>query len=459
MAKKENIKGTNVSRTKKDLRKRLPIENKIDRNVEKESEDNKTLEDTKEEINAKEVVIEKKTGFNVIEVVLIMIITLLFGGVLGGFITYTAVDCNPTTIEGEKLPNELSEFVQVYEELKENYYDTIDNNKLLEAGIEGMISYLGDPYSNYIDQEGSEDFYQRVDGEYIGIGAEVMKLQDDRVIITGFLENSAAEEVGILVNDELLKVNDQEIGSLTLNEVAKLLKGEEGSKVSIVVKRGEEEKTFIITRKKVEITSVTKEIIEKNNHKVGVLTIDVFAANTFNQFEKAFLELQDQGIDSLVVDVRNNSGGHLNVVEQIASLFVPKGKIIYQLETKGVKQPIYSTRSTKFDLPVVVLMNEDSASASEILAAALKESYGATLVGAKTYGKGTVQTMHQLSSGASIKYTIQKWLTPEGNWINETGIAPDVEVLMDQSYYENPSNDTDNQLQKTLEVLTSNESE
>lgn len=455
--KKEIVKGTNVSRNRKKSVEKIDPSMKNEVKTEHLEHEEVAFKDTKEnkkEMEPVEIIVEKKVGFNAIEVVLIMVITFLFGGFIGGFAMYTLKGDVVHVGENKKMPSELAELVEVYDEIKENYYDQVDNQKLLEAGIKGMMSYLGDPYSSFMTDEETEDFNQTVSGEYVGIGAEISMVKDGPVKISKIFKNSGAEDAGLQVGDQIIKIGDEDAKEFTTSDVSSRLKGKENTMVTITILRGEEEKTITITRKKIDIPSVTSEVITQNEKKVGLLTIDIFAANTFTQFESLLLELQGQNIDSLIIDVRDNTGGHLNVVEEIASLFVPKGSILYQLETKGVKEPVYSTRNTNFTLPVVVLTNGNSASASEILAAALKESYGATLVGSKTFGKGTVQTTMELSSGAQIKYTIQKWLTPNGNWIHGTGITPDYVVETGDVFELSPVETEDITLQKALEVLT-----
>ena len=424
-----------------------PVKKVVEREKEKEP-----VKKIVEEEKVKEVIVEKKVGFNFIEVVIIMIITLIVGGLVGAFIVSSAHKNDfPLLDSGESVPSELAEFIQVYNEIKENYYDEIDGKELMEAGIAGLIDYLGDPFSTYMNKEESDEFNQQVNGSYVGIGAEVTKLEDGTVQIVTLFDNGAASNAGLKVKDQIVAVEDQDVTGMELDEVSDLLQGVEGTSVNVTIIRDGETKVYSLVRRKVDIPSVTSDVIERDDHKIGMIVIDIFAENTYTQFEQELLRLQTKEIDSLIIDVRGNTGGHLSVVENIASLFVPKGEIIYQLETKGIKQPIFSTHVADFKLPVVVLMNRGSASASEILAAALKESYGATLVGETTYGKGTVQTTRILSSGAQIKYTIQKWLTPNGNWINGEGIKPDIEVSLTN---EDIINGKDTQLEKAIEVLT-----
>ena len=220
------------------------------------------------------------------------------------------------------------------------------------------------------------------------------------------------------------------------------------SDLPLLIKRGEDQFDVSVLREKVDITSVTSDTYTIDHHKIGYIKIDIFASNTQKQFKKVLESLEKDGIDSLIIDVRDNSGGYLTVVSEMASMFLDKSKIIYQLDTKGVKEPIYSLTKEKRTYPIAVLINKGSASASEILASALKESYGAFVVGVPSYGKGTVQKSFTLETGSTIKYTTQKWLTPDGNWIHEKGVLPTIEVEYDKT------GDVDTQLQKALEVLS-----
>ena len=396
-------------------------------------EEIKKEEDTTKEEKIREVVVERKTGFNYIEVIVIMIITLILGAVIGSFITYIFKDEKPITTSGTSIPTELEEFVKTYNNIVTDYYEDVDHDKLLEAGINGMLEYLDDDYSMYMNTETSENFNEQVEGKYKGIGVEIMQTTDGVVSISKVFKNTPASKAGLKVGD-IFDSKEKEI--------------------SVVVKRDGEEKEFKLSLDEVEIESVTSKVFEQNKKKIGYIDISIFASNTATQFEKKLLELEGKGIDSLVIDVRDNSGGYLSTVTDIASLFMNKSKVIYQLDTKGVIEQVYAKTNTSRKYSISVLINQNSASASEILAAALQESYGAKVVGVNSFGKGTVQKAYQLESGATVKYTIQKWLTPNGNWINEKGVTPDIKVEMEGDYYKNPSDETDNQLQKALEDIS-----
>ena len=412
--------------------------------------ENKKVED-EQNASVREIIVEKKVGFNYLEVILIMIITLIIGGFLGGFVNQFVT--KPTKQESSTVSDEFQEFLNTYEDIKENYYGEIDEGEMLNAGIKGMIDYLGDKYSVYMDEEETEEFNEQVEGKYVGIGTEIMQLEDGSVVVSNPFEGSPAAKAGLQAGDVIIRVNDTDVTGKTSSEVSNLIKKSADSTVNITVRRDDEEKTFTIERETIEIESVDSSVFDVNDKKVGYIYISIFAANTYQQFEQALEDLEKDGIDSLVIDVRSNSGGYLDCVTEIASLFLGKGKVIYQLDTKGIVEKIYDETKTKRDYPIAVLINSSSASASEILAASLKESYGAEVVGVNSYGKGTVQRAYQLENGATVKYTIQKWLTPDGNWINEVGVEPTLRVEMNVDYYQNPSDETDNQLQEALKKV------
>jgi len=402
--------------------------------IKKENKDSNI--DNIEEISKEDVVVIKKDGFNLLEVILIMFITLFFGGLLGSSLTY-AINKDDNSVNKTSVPVELREFISTYKDILNTYYEEIDSNDLLNAGIEGMIEFLGDKYSIYMDQTESESFTQEVDGNYVGIGTEIMINYIDNdpknfeITVTDAFTYGPAYEAGIRNEDVIIKIDDVSIEGLSIKDVSTKLKGKVNTTVKVTVRRGTEQLDFNVVRRNIQIQSVSSEMKVHNNKNVGYIKIDTFAANTTNQFEKELIKLEDQKIDSLIIDVRDNSGGYLTTVTSIASMFLDKSKVIYQLDTKGIIEKVYSNTSKFRNYPVVVLINENSASASEILAGCMMESYGASIVGVNSLGKGTVQKAYQLSNGATVKYTIQKWLTPNGNWIHEIGIKPTVYVEED----------------------------
>lgn len=432
-----------MARKKKDS---LNEEEKI---VEEIHEDERITE----EDNVREVIVEKKVGFNFLEVILIMIITLVIGGFLGTVVTRFTVK-STSCIKNEVINDQYKEFIDTYNDIKKNYYEEIDEDALLDAGIKGMLDFLGDKYSVYMNKEETEIFNEEVEGKYEGIGVEIIQNEDGTVSIHRVFENSPAKKAGLLVGDVIKKVGDTDVTGKTSAEISDMIKKSKEVSVNVTVLRDNKEISFDLERKSIDIESVQIKTFEKNEKKIGYIQLSVFASNTTEQFKAKLKELEKENIDGLVIDVRSNSGGYLTCVTDIASMFLERGKVIYQLDTKGIVEQIRDESKEKRTYPIAVLVNGGSASASEILAGALHESYGAYLVGHSTYGKGTVQRAYTLESGATVKYTIQKWLTPEGNWINETGLTPTHPVDLDVKYITNPVDENDNQLQTALEEVS-----
>lgn len=432
-----------MARKKKDS---LNEEEKI---VEEIHEDERITE----EDNVREVIVEKKVGFNFLEVILIMIITLVIGGFLGTVVTRFTVK-STSCIKNEVINDQYKEFIDTYNDIKKNYYEEIDEDALLDAGIKGMLDFLGDKYSVYMNKEETEIFNEEVEGRYEGIGVEIIQNEDGTVSIHRVFENSPAKKAGLLVGDVIKKVGDTDVTGKTSAEISDMIKKSKEVSVNVTVLRDNKEISFDLERKSIDIESVQIKTFEKNEKKIGYIQLSVFASNTTEQFKAKLKELEKENIDGLVIDVRSNSGGYLTCVTDIASMFLERGKVIYQLDTKGIVEQIRDESKEKRTYPIAVLVNGGSASASEILAGALHESYGAYLVGHSTYGKGTVQRAYTLESGATVKYTIQKWLTPEGNWINEKGLTPTHPVDLDVKYITNPVDENDNQLQTALEEVS-----
>lgn len=391
-----------------------------------------------------------KNSFNTIEVVVIMVITALFGALIGSAVTYFK------DTGGIKIYNkDLKELISTYHAVVDDYYEEINRDELLEAGIKGMIEYLNDPYSSYLDSDTSEEFNEKLEGEYIGLGAEISQNTKTRILtVTKIYENSPALASGLKEGDIICKVADKDVSELEIDDITSIIKdGKVGTTVKLDIKRNEEDMVVEFTRGFVELPSVTGEVIEKDEKKIGLITIEVFAKNTAKQFKKVVEDLQSKKVEYLILDVRNNSGGYLTSVKAIAEMFLDKKDVVFIIKDKDTEEKQLSSNKKLITLKTVVLMNGGSASASEILASSLNENLGVDLVGLKTYGKGSVQKTKTLSSGATIKYTIQKWLTPSGKSIEKQGIKPTVEVEMDKAFYDDPIKEKDNQLAKAIEVV------
>ena len=389
--------------------------------------------------------INKNNKFSMMEVVALMIITTIFGMFTGGILMYRKGALNTG------LKKELNEFVDTYTEILNDYYDDVSEEGLLEAGVSGMISYLGDPYSVYMNKEEATDFNEKLKGEYVGIGTEIIQYEDGKIEFYSVTEDGPAYKAGVRKGDTLIKVGGKDTSELELSEVSSIVKGKEGEEVELVVLRDNEELTFKVKRQNIDIDSVNSEIITYKDKKIGYIVIDIFALNTAKQFEDDLKKLEKEKFDYLILDVRGNSGGYLSTVTDVLSLFLEKGKVVYQLKTKDKIEKISDKTEEKRTYPIAVLVNGGSASASEVLTAALKENNKAKIIGTSTFGKSKVQRTQELSNGSTIKYTFQEWLTPTGDSVNEKGIAPDYEVTYAASDLENPY---DSQLQKALDVLT-----
>lgn len=391
-----------------------------------------------------------KATFNFLEVIIIMIITALFGAFIGSSVVYFS---NGNNAELRVENTDLAEFVATYNNLLSDHYTKLDKNELLAAGIKGMIEYLDDPYSAYMDKQESDSFNQQIDGNYVGMGVEIQQKEDKSIVIVTIFDGSPAQKAGFMLGDTIVKVGDKSVAGMDADDVVKLIKGKAGTKVKITVKRDGKEKVMEITRAAVDIPSVSSEVFDNNGKKVGYIRIEVFARNTAIQFEEALKKLELADVKGLIIDVRGNSGGYLSVVTEIASKFLDNNDVVYQLETKGVIKKVYALSVEKCTLPVIMLVDGGSASASEILASALSENNSSVLIGTKTFGKGTVQQAYQLNNGATIKYTIQAWLTPKGNKIDKVGVLPTKEIKLNEEYYKNPISENDNQLQAAISAI------
>ena len=262
-------------------------------------------------------------------------------------------------------------------------------------------------------------------------------------------DDSPAYNAGLKEGDVILKVGEEDVTKKSLSAIAAIVKGEKNTSVKMTIKRDNEEMEVEIVRAVVDTVSVTGELIEKNDKRIGYLEISIFASNTTKQFKSELKKLERENIDSLIIDVRGNTGGYLTTVTDIISMFTKKGDVIYQLKTKDKIEKILDNTEEERDYPIVVLADGGSASASEVLTGALSETYGAKIVGTKTFGKGRVQKVYTLSSGALFKYTYQEWLTPNGKYIDKEGIKPDIEIA-----YESNKEGKDNQKTKAIEELS-----
>ena len=382
--------------------------------------------------------------FKTKEVVCLLLVTVVVSLVMGGLVTYNVI------LKGAKVDDELQEFIENYDYVVDNYYGNVDKNKLIDSAIAGMLSSL-DNNSAYVGGSDS-NFSIFLEGNYEGAGIQVTTTDNNNIIIYSVFDGTPASKAGLKSGDVIVKLNDKDTSNMSLEEFSKLVKSQDGS-FTITYKRDGAEKTVKLKNDIVELKSVSSKTIERDNRNIGYIRLTIFANNSDEQFEKALNNLEKQDIDGLVIDLRGNSGGHLKTAENIISLFLDSSHPIYQIKSKDGQKKFYSNGKETKKYKIAVLIDSSSASASEVVTSALKEQYGATVVGENSYGKGTVQELQTLSNGEQYKLTTKTWLTSKGKGIDKKGIEADYSITLNNEYLENPSDENDNQLQKALEVI------
>ena len=341
------------------------------------------------------------------------------------------------------LASDLARFRAIIDEY---YLGEVDDTKLKESAIKGYIEGLGDEYSEYITKEEYEEYKINIMGNYVGIGIYMSVYKDtDEIVILSPIEGSPAEEAGILPGDIILKVNGIEYDGEHLDEASAAIKGEEGTKVKIEIKRNEEIINLEVERRKVIVNPVKSEI---KNGNIGYIKLTSFDEDTSKIFKEKYEELQKQNINSLIIDLRDNGGGIVQEALTIADYMLEKdAKMLITVNKKENEEIEKSKYDPIITIPVVILVNENSASASEILAGALKDNNRAKIVGTKTYGKGVIQELLTLKDGSAIKLTTEEYYTPNRTKINNVGIEPDELVENDENIEE------DLQLKKAIEMV------
>ena len=422
------------------------IINNKEENVKNNIDNRKKKKDKKKKIG---IFSKEKESYSFDEVFSITIFSLLLG-VLACFSVLTILNKGKNYFV---LSKELAKFVDAYDAIVNNYYKEVDKDKLVESAINGMVSSIGDEYTSYSDKDVTDNFNETVNGKYMGIGALIMKNEKDLVIYKVF-EDSPSYRAGLKDGDIILKLDDKDTKDMSVNDIASIVKNDDNKEVKLLVKRGEENLDITIVKDMVELPVVSGKVINHNDKKIGYISLSIFSSVASEQFNKELVKLEKEGISGLVIDVRGNSGGYLTTVTDIVSYFLKKGDIIYKLEVNDKVTVRKDKTKESRDYPVAVLIDKNSASASEILASSIKESYNGYVVGTNSYGKGTVQQTLVLSDGSMIKYTIEKWLTPLGNWINEEGVVPTNYVELSSEYLNNPVFENDNQLNEALELVS-----
>lgn len=394
----------------------------------------------------------EKKGYSLIHVIIIIVATSIISGITTGIIYTNSTTNNGISYSELIVDKNVQEFLEVYSEIVNDYYEDVDKEEMVQSAISGMMEYLDESYTTYLDQNEADSLMNQLNGTYNGIG---ITIKEGRVV--NVLKNSPAQKAGVLSNDVIVSVNGQSVEGKTSDEIVLMIK-ENSQNVVLGVYRDDAFLSFTMSVETLNVPSVSYNMIE--NTKIGYIQLSVFSSSVSEEVEYALTKLKEQGMERIILDLRNNTGGYLDQAYNTASLFLEKGKVIYSLSTKDGSQ-VYSDEDNKSEkYPIVVLVNKSTASAAEVLGAALKDSYGATLVGTITYGKGKVQHTYSLNDGGLVKYTSSKWLRPNGTCVDTIGIKPDYivdnEYVYDNTDLENPVviDIIDNQLNKSIELLS-----
>jgi carboxyl-terminal processing protease len=334
--------------------------------------------------------------------------------------------------------------------INENYYKEIPIEKIQEGVLHGLFQSLDDPYSNYMNEKEFEEFNEQSTGTYGGIGIIVTAGKGDFITIVSPIEDTPGEAAGLKSGDKIIEANGTEVFSETMDEAIDIMKGEPNTDVTLKIKRGQEIFDVSITRELIVLKSVKSRVVDD----YGVLRITMFDNKVSDEFDENIKDLLSKDIEGLIIDLRNNPGGSLSEVVEIADKILGEQLIVYTETRDGVKQE-YSSDPSKINLPITVLVNEGSASASEILTGAIQDSESGTVIGTNTFGKGLVQSVMPLNDGTGFKLTTSQYFTPSGRYIHDVGIAPDITVELPESYFEleDPTDSDDVQLQKAIEIL------
>ena len=400
---------------------------------------------------------EKRNSQQVYKTIMLIIITVLITALVTTIVIYNfVIKSGKIAIKSEDnsslsgLEATLASFRSV---LEEKYMGEIDDEALIEGAIKGYVSALGDPYTTYYTKEEMDELMEETTGNYVGIGIYMtLDIDNNAIYVVKPMEDSPAEEAGIQAGDLITKVDGKEYSGEELDQASNAIKGEEGTTVKLEILRDGETKELEVERRKI----VVSHIVEKKFDNIGYLLIEDFDGGCAKEFEEKYKELESQGIDRLIIDLRNNGGGVVDEAVSIADMLLDKDDtILITKDKKGNEEITKSEHNPTITMPVVVLTNGYSASASEILVGALQDNERATIVGTKTYGKGVIQEVDRLNDGSGLKITIEEYYTPNKNEINKVGIEPDEEIDLSNEVKEQGTytDEEDNQLQKAIEII------
>lgn len=394
---------------------------------------------------------EKKIYRTIMLIIVVALVTFILTTCVMSNNTYKKDGSYTNISENLKLNTKLNTIKKI---INEDFLGEVDETKLTEAAIKGYVEGLDDEYTEYFTKEEMEEFKTETEGNYVGIGIYMLKnTKDNNIIVLSAIKGSPAEEAGLKTGDIIKKVNDKEYTAEEFEKIASDIKGKAGSKVKLEIQRGEETLTFEIERKKIELYPIESEVLEND---IGYINISSFCEDCSSKFKENYDKLKRKNIKSLVIDLRNNGGGIVDEALEILDSILDKDSImLITADKKGEEKIEKAKKKPTIEVPIVVLVNENTASSSEIFAAALKENNKAKIIGTKTYGKGVIQESITLSDGSGIKITTEEYYTPNRNKINKIGITPDIEVDLEEKTKNitEISRDQDTQLKKAIETL------
>lgn len=382
-------------------------------------------------------------SLDILDLLIVVVVVAIFSCLVTGAILTAKYQKNYSGIDYDIVSDtNLSNFIKTYSEVVDNFYEEVDSQGMIESALDGMMKYLEDNYSIYLNKDDSTSLNETLDSSYEGIGTHALGN-----VIVNVYKDSPADKAGIKVDDVIVEINGNVIDNKNYYLMSEYL-NESGKDNTIVVERKGERITFTLSVATVSIPVVYTKVIEKNENNIGYLSLSQFSTKSYDEFKKGLESLEDKGITSLIIDLRDNTGGYLNSAKDITSLFIKKGELLYSLQNKDEVKEVKDETKDYREYPIVVLVNNSTASAAEILASALKDTYGATIVGNITFGKGKVQNLLYYGD-TMVKYTSAKWLRPNGDCVDGIGIEPD--------YIENIAVKNniiyDNQLDKAISLL------
>ena len=394
---------------------------------------------------------------NIYKIIMVIIVTMLVTFLITSVVFYNYyMKTDNGNIEALTKYISVSDSTTVLEKkieilkkyLEKDYIGELDEEKMLEAALKGYVAGLGDKYTEYLTNDELEDLMVSVNGNYVGIGIYMTKNDDGDILVLLPIEGSPAEEADLQTGDIIKKVDGKECNGLELTDVSNMVKGEEGTKVNLEILRDNKTFSIDVERRKVEIKYIESKVLDGN---IGYIEMLGFEENCTAKFKEELEKLKKQNINSLIIDLRENGGGLVTEAISMSELFVPMGDVILKTYDKNnIETVTKSTNPSTEKMKIVVLVNENSASATEIFAAAIQDNETGTIIGTTTYGKGIMQEVEPLAIGGALKVTIEEFRTPKGNKIHEVGITPDIEVENEKLTTEEAQ---DKQLQTAINFL------